>query len=400
MVVDKDHDHTMPPVAKLLPSTKLQIREMVKDGRQTTGAICNFSDSFTNDPGARQEERVNAHVRKAHQELFGDDLDFGGIRYLTERIIKEDFIRVAVKDMANPSETLCFLQTDFQKRILATCDYLFADISYKLCRNYYKMVLTGFDHVTHKGAVVATGYLEKANEVSYATFFKALFKHNSDMLKVTARDITFSFDAIAVDFSDAQRKGLVTAVYTVALERGCQLSRVDVEKRVLLQLKGCEFHFEQSLTKVARSGALSANPMKSVFKAHVSAWTQSRNMQSFSSNKAQLLQYFPSVKGWINWWSLPVHAVLLFPGVRQDMLGETDEMYGHLPSTNNTAEASNSMESRFCRHNVELVPSIHDSYRITLRQQKQHEGILSGATSPTHFNRNRKFFLLTLSQAK
>ena len=130
------------------------------------------------------------------------------------------------------------------------------------------------------------------------------------------------------------------------------------------------------------------------------AWTQSRNMQAFSSNKAQLLQYFPSVKGWINWWSLPVHAVMLFPGVRQDMLGETDEMYGHLPSTNNTAEASNSMESRFCRHNVELVPSIHDSFRITLRQQKLHEGILSGATSPTHFNRNRTFFLLTLSQAK
>jgi hypothetical protein len=141
-------------------------------------------------------------------------------------------------------------------------------------------------------------------------------------------------------------------------------------------------------------------PSKSVFKTHVSAWIQSRNMQSFSSNKAQLLQYFPSVKGWINWWSLPVHAVLMFPGVRQDMLGETDEMYGHLPSTNNTAEASNSMESRFCRHNVELVPSIHDSYRITLRQQKLHEGILSGATSHTHFNRNRKFFLLTLSQAK
>jgi hypothetical protein len=78
----------------------------------------------------------------------------------------------------------------------------------------------------------------------------------------------------------------------------------------------------------------------------------------------------------------------------------TAEMYGHLPSTNNTAEASNSMESRFCRHNVELVPSIHDSFRITLRQQKLHEGILSGATSPTHFNRNRTFFLLTLSQAK
>ena len=77
----------------------------------------------------------------------------------------------------------------------------------------------------------------------------------------------------------------------------------------------------------------------------------------------------------------------MFPGVRQDMLGETDEMYGHLPSTNNTAEACNSMESKFCRHNVELIPSIHDSYRITLRQKNQHEGILTGATSPAYHNR-------------
>ena len=74
-----------------------------------------------------------------------------------------------------------------------------------------------------------------------------------------------------------------------------------------------------------------------------------------------------------------MHAVMLFPGVRQDLLQETDEMYGHLPSTNNTAEASNSVESRLARHGAELMPSIHDSYRMTLRQQQQHEGILSGA---------------------
>ena len=92
----------------------------------------------------------------------------------------------------------------------------------------------------------------------------------------------------------------------------------------------------------------------------------------------QLIQTFSSVKGWINWWSFPVHAVLLFPGVRKDLLGETDEMYSRLPSTNNSAEATNSVESRFCRHNVELVPSIYDSYRMTLRQQRLHEGILTG----------------------
>ena len=105
-------------------------------------------------------------------------------------------------------------------------------------------------------------------------------------------------------------------------------------------------------------------------------------MQIFSQRKQHLINCFPTVKGWINWWSLPIHAVLLFPGVRQAMLGETDEMYGHLPSTNNAAEATNSAESRFCKHNVELVPSIHDSYRMTVRQQRLHEGLLSGA-APT-----------------
>ena len=94
------------------------------------------------------------------------------------------------------------------------------------------------------------------------------------------------------------------------------------------------------------------------------------------------LSYVLSLMG-----SLFVAVVFFICGVIMASLstfryGETDEMYGHLPSTNNPAEATNSVESRFCKHNVELVPSIHDSYRMTLRQQKQHEGIQSG-TAPT-----------------
>jgi hypothetical protein len=299
IVVDRDHEHEIPPVSKLKPSTKALISQMVTDGMQTTGASCNFRQSLPNDPAALQEERVNAQVRKAHKALFGDDLDFGGISQLTTRIIKEDFVREAVKNLAEPSKTVCFLQTDFQQQIMLDCDYFFCDISYKLCRNYYKMVVTGFNHVTHKGAVIATGYLERADEVSYATFFVSMFKQNPAILKVSSRSIDFSFEAMALDFSDAQRKGLVTAVCTLALEGACQLSRVDIERLVLLHVKGCEFHFEQSVTKVHKSGALSSHPFKSVFKSHVTAWTQSSTMQIFSERKQHLINSFPTVKGWI-----------------------------------------------------------------------------------------------------
>ncbi len=43
--------------------------------------------------------------------------------------------------------------------MIQKCDYIFGDISYKLCRKYYKMVITGYSHVTHKGVVVATAFL-------------------------------------------------------------------------------------------------------------------------------------------------------------------------------------------------------------------------------------------------
>jgi len=383
VVIDKDHQHVIPPATKLLPSTKMKIRQMVIDGKQTTGAICNFGQFFPNDPASLQEDRINARVRKSHQELFGDDLDFGGIANLTQRIIKEDFVREAIKDIAEPSNTIVFVQTNFQQRTLKDCDYFFGDISYKLCRRYYKMVLTGFNHVTRQGFVVAVAFLERADANSYSTFFKTLIKHNPTLIIVTSTDITFSFEALCVDFSDAQRKGLVNAVIAVVRSRGCHLSDQQIQAKVLLYLKGCEFHFEQSLTKVDRSGALSKNALKTVFKSHVKAWTQSKNLATFAEGKKQLLQYFPSVKGWIEWWSLPVHAVLLFPGVRKDLLGETDEMYDHLPSCNNTSEAINSSESKLCRHNVELIPSIHDTWRLTIRQQRHHEGLLTGATAAT-----------------
>ena len=101
-------------------------------------------------------------------------------------------------------------------------------------------------------------------------------------------------------------------------------------------------------------------------------------MKEFNDRQAELKTYFPSVRGWINWWALPVHTVLIFPSVRQELLGETDEMYGRLPSTNNNSEGTNSMESHLCKHNVELVPAIMDSWRVTKRQERLHEGVLTG----------------------
>jgi len=388
IVVDGDHAHEMPPVAKLLPSTKLEIQKMIMQGRQTTGAICNFLQAFPDDPAARQEERVNAAVRKSHKVLFGEDLDFGGLERLCQVIIKEDFVREAVNNVADPSRTICFLQTKFQQNLINDCDYLFGDISYKLCRLYYKMVMTGFNHVTRKGAVVATAYLRRADGVSYEVFFLCFFRKNKKLITVTHSSITFSFTALGVDFSDAQRKGIVNAVIIIARENGCQLSSQEIERLVLLILKGCGFHFDQSVEKVSKSGALLHHRAKVSFTPLVRAWLQSSTMQLFNQRKAQLLQEYPSVKGWIAWWALPIHAVLIFPGVRKELLQETDEMYGHLPSTNNFAEATNSVESRLCKHNVELIPSIHDSYRMTKRQEEQHEGQLSGAPLlpqvPTH----------------
>lgn len=378
VLVARDHEHDMPPAAKLLPTTKLAIREMVANGNRITGAISNFAQKFSNDPAALQEERVNAEVRKAHSLLFGPDLDFGGIAYLTRHLIMEDFVREAVKNVANSSETICFIQSKFQKEIIQECDYLFGDISYKLCRQYYKMVITGYSHVTHKGVVVATAFLERTDAVAYTTFFKALFKHNPTLVTVTTQGITFSFEALAVDFSDAQRKGFIDAVIALAHQVGCRLTDCEIETSVLLRLKGCAFHFKQSVRKVSQSGAFIGNAYKSVFPSHVDAWVDSRTMKEFTDRKAALQAHFPKIKGWLNWWALPVHAVLIFPSVRKDMLNETDEMYDRLPSTNNNSEGTNSMESHLCKHNVELVPAIMDSYRVTTRQKKQHEGVLSG----------------------
>jgi translation initiation factor 2 beta subunit (eIF-2beta)/eIF-5 len=351
---------------------------MVANGDRITGAIANFAQKFPNDPAALEEERVNAEVRKAHSLLFGPDLGFGGIRHLTKHLILEDFVREAVENIAHSSDTICFVQTKFQQEIIQQCDYLFGDISYKLCRQYYKMVITGYSHVTHKGVVVATAFLERTDAAAYATFFKALFRNNPSLITVAAQVVTLNYEALAVDFSDAQRKGLIAAVIALARQGGCRLGNDEIEKIVLLKLKGCAFHFQQSVRKVSQSGALSDNAYKAVFAHHVEAWVNCKTMKEFHCRKADISTHFPKIKGWLDWWSLPVHAVLIFPSVRKEMLEETDEMYDKLPTTNNNSEGTNSMESHLCKHNVELVPAIMDSYRVTIRQQRQHEGIASG----------------------
>lgn len=97
------------------------------------------------------------------------------------------------------------------------------------------------------------------SKVSYAIFFGTLFEKNPSLVKISVRVIVFSFEALAVDFSDAQRKGLVTALTLLAKKAACQLNDEEIKNKTLLSLKGCDFHFQQSLRKVAQSGALSNN---------------------------------------------------------------------------------------------------------------------------------------------
>ena len=66
----------------------------------------------------------------------------------------------------------------------------------------------------------------------------------------------------------------------------------------------------------------------------------------------------------MTWRPLPAHAVLMLRGVGAHVLGETHEMDSPLPSASNSAEATNSVESRLCRHNVQqLITCIHDAMR-------------------------------------
>ena len=109
-----------------------------------------------------------------------------------------------------------------------------------------------------------------------------------------------------VDFSEAQRNGFATAYANFFISRlpareQCQGSFDHLQKRALGLLKGCAFHFEQSVERV-RSNSSFAVGDKSLFSKLIRELRETIDIDAFLEVADKILKKFPKCRHWLKWW--------------------------------------------------------------------------------------------------
>ncbi|KAG2216101.1 hypothetical protein INT45_001363 [Circinella minor] len=114
---------------------------------------------------------------------------------------------------------------------------------------------------------------------------------------------TSNFSGMVVDFSAAQRAGFIAA-----FEESFPFARVPARSL----LKGCYFHYQQSVEQISKNGAVVDHEWRDEFIDYTHLLYTAMTMTVFQNTANMILKEFPGVKNWINWWTQPMNAAMIF----------------------------------------------------------------------------------------
>lgn len=165
-----------------------------------------------------------------------------------------------------------------------------------------------------------------------------------------------------MDFSEAERLGFINAFIEFwSLTRGNQ--RTEDELRVVGQslLKGCREHFRAGITRVSRISAAVSPEMAPSFVARARALLNAPNSEEFASRAALVVSEYPKLKAWMDWWTRPEHAAMLFDSERT----MDTKLWESMPDTNNAEEAMHWKLYSACGRDHDLLEGLMGLYAVS-----------------------------------
>ncbi len=284
------HTHPLPPPNKLAPSTMHEMSKSVRDGSQQSAFrfASQSQDEATMHPG-----RVRNAFKKFFQDTFGDDLGIGGLASLKQLTGGENWVR-----SAHPGGTcagdfqMVFCQLDEQQELLknvalayenqeaTTTAYIYTDVTYAYSDSYAQSYLTD-SQVTGRGVVTAFCLMTRLTAEAYESSFLTLLTLNPHLWTIKDGNIELKFYVI-LDFADSQRKGIISAVKKLH-ESKCTLTpwTLQLEQTYMHHLKGCEFHYKQSVKNTSNNGSVVPYQKQGQFNAGCHLMLTAETMDDF-----------------------------------------------------------------------------------------------------------------------
>ena len=398
------HDHGIPPPNRVGPETLKHLAQIVKDGdaRPTATSLQLSSQTVQADSGSSEARRLGREIAAAYATVYGADLGIGGLNDIRKVIGDAPFVRnVQVGNADDGYTNVVFCQLTEQQNLVAsiaeaftneseanashcvtpTTASLFCDVTYKFS-TYYKMTFMTESNVTGKGITVAFVLVTNLTSAAYMRMFYLFFTKNPSIYRrdFEAKVIELLFDVCIVDFADSQRKGFIHAVQMLHQEAFGTSAPFD-ESRHLAKLKGCKFHWKQSVKHCSHNGHVVPDALRHEFITLSTQMETAGTMDGFNDAVRTIERRFPGARTWLKWWTNVLHGVLIFPAMRSHILREDIEAFYKKPPTNNITEANNRATARFIDYNhLPVVLAVRKCFlwaQLELRQVQQiTEGIL------------------------
>ena len=164
--------------------------------------------------------------------------------------------------------------------------------------------------VSGKGVTLCVVLITRLHTEAYCLVFYTFLRTNTALWEVRDDELHFNWCCVCVDFSDSQRNGFLKAV-EMLWKSVCRAPfTAAVKKRIEQLLKGCKFHYLQSVTNVSKNGSIVAPSMAGLFKSLANQMYDADTMPEFESAVSDMRHRFPKSRTWVNWWTQPGNYML------------------------------------------------------------------------------------------
>lgn len=94
-------------------------------------------------------------------------------------------------------------------------------------------------------------------------------------------------------------------------------------------LKGCQQHWKESITRIAKNSTVVPPNRQTYFRHLISLLSKVNKIEDFNAAVHTIVTEFPVTTTWLNWWLKAEHSRMLFPAV-QIAIGDDKSASEHL----------------------------------------------------------------------
>lgn len=138
-----------------------------------------------------------------------------------------------------------------------------------------------------------------------------------------------------MDFSDAERLGFILAFTDFWTELGDGQSEEELKAAAKAVLKGCREHFRAVVTRLSKVSKIISSENSDAFRRRALALLDLSSSKQFLQEAKKLERDFDGIGPWIEWWTRPDHAAMLFASERT----MEPELWDMIPETTDAEEA-------------------------------------------------------------